>query len=99
MPVNLPQRYYLHGGFDHGAHRQEKCSSCHKAGSSKVSSDLLLPDLKSCRECHGGEAAAKVEVPSSCAMCHSYHVPSGPMPDDHPDRQRDEVAILNRWGP
>ena len=97
MPVNLPERYFVHGGFDHGAHRQEKCSTCHDAGTSRLSSDVLLPDLKSCRECHQGEGAVKAEVPSSCAMCHSYHVPGGPMPEDHPDKRRDEVALLNWW--
>jgi len=40
------------------------------------SSDVLLPDLASCRTCHGGEASAKA-VPSSCAMCHDYHMDSG----------------------
>jgi Cytochrome c7 and related cytochrome c len=96
MPVNLPDRYLLNGGFDHGAHRQEKCSTCHKASASRASTDLLLPDLASCRECHQGEDAVKAEVPSSCAMCHSYHAPSGPMPRDHPGQRRDTVAILER---
>lgn len=96
MPVNLPDRYFLNGWFDHGAHQQEKCSTCHKAAASKASTDLLLPDLASCRVCHQGENAAKAKVRSSCAMCHSYHAPDGPMPEGHPDQSRDIVAILNR---
>jgi len=98
MPVNLPKRFFLHGGFSHAAHKQEKCSSCHRAETSTSSSDLLLPDIASCRECHQGEQALKSEVPSSCAMCHSYHVPGGPMPQDHPRRRSNTVAILNRLG-
>src|SRR3546814_16992237 len=98
MPVNLTDRYFLHGGFSHAAHAQEKCSSCHKAETSKASADLLLPDLKSCRECHLGEDAVKDDVPSGCAMCHSYHVPGGPMPQDHPARARENVAIVHRTG-
>lgn len=98
MPVNLPDRYFVHGGFNHAAHAQEKCSSCHKAETSKASADLLLPALATCRECHLGEDAAKAEVPSSCAMCHSYHAPGGPVPTDHPARRRDSVAITNRIG-
>lgn len=94
MPVNLPDRYFAHGGFDHHAHRQEECSTCHEAESSKVSSDVLLPDLASCRECHQGETAIEAEVPSSCAMCHSYHRPGTPMPQDHPDNRRSEIANL-----
>ena len=96
MPVNLPQRYFEHGGFDHDAHRTEECSTCHKAETSKASSDLLLPDLASCRECHQGEEAVKAEVPSSCAMCHSYHAPGQPMPQDHPDTRSNNLAILKR---
>ncbi len=96
MPVNLPDRYFLNGGFDHAAHRQEKCSTCHKAETSKASTDLLLPNLASCRECHQGENAVKAEVPSSCAMCHSFHAPSGPLPKDHPGQRRENVAVLDR---
>jgi predicted CXXCH cytochrome family protein len=96
MPVNLPDRFFAHGGFDHHAHRQEECSTCHEAESSKASNDVLLPNLASCRECHQGETAIEAEVPSSCAMCHSYHVPSKPMPEDHPDTRRSDFAILNR---
>jgi len=38
---------------------------------------LLMPGLETCRDCHLGETASEAEVPSSCAMCHSYHQPSG----------------------
>ncbi len=79
MPVNLPDRFLSSGYFNHEAHKQEKCSDCHAAGTSKAASDLLIPDLKSCRTCHLGAAAVKTRkiVPSDCAMCHAYHVPSG----------------------
>ena len=98
MPVNLPDRFFLHGGFNHAEHKQEKCTTCHLAETSKTSEDLLMPDLASCRECHQGEEAVKAEVPSSCAMCHSYHAPEGPMPRDHPGQARDTLAFLNRLG-
>lgn len=79
MPVNLPDRFLTSGYFNHEAHKQQKCSDCHAAGTSKVASDLLIPDLKSCRSCHLGATAVKTKkiVPSDCAMCHAYHVPSG----------------------
>ncbi len=75
-PVAFPMRYMQKGWFDHRAHRTEECSSCHLAEKSGSASDLLLPDLASCRECHGGESA-RAEVPSSCAMCHDYHMDEG----------------------
>ncbi len=74
VPVTQTTRFFEHGWFTHKAHRQEKCTSCHVAGKSASSADLLLPDLKSCRTCHLGEDAAAPKVPSGCAMCHDYHV-------------------------
>ena len=80
MPVNLRDHFLINGRFDHEPHKQEKCSTCHKAGSSKASSDLLLPPLATCRTCHMGEDDAKADVPSGCAMCHSYHPKTGKKP-------------------
>ncbi|MCT2401540.1 cytochrome c3 family protein [Novosphingobium mangrovi (ex Huang et al. 2023)] len=73
VPVRQPLRYMHHGWFNHAAHKQEKCSSCHKADTSTRASDLLLPGIKTCRTCHAGEEAPKSKVSSSCAMCHGYH--------------------------
>lgn len=78
LPVTQRSRFFQHGWFDHEAHRQEECSSCHQAANtSNAATDLLLPDLQSCRDCHLGESALQAEVPSSCAMCHSYHPRDG----------------------
>ena len=73
MPVTQQSRYFMHGWFDHEDHKQAKCTSCHAADTSDAASDLLLPRIAECRECHQGESAIKAEVPSGCAMCHSYH--------------------------
>ena len=75
-PVAFPTRYLLNGWFDHRAHTQTECSVCHDAGQSNAASDLLIPGLESCRTCHGGESAS-ADVPSSCAMCHDYHMDEG----------------------
>lgn len=79
MPVNFPDRFLSSGYFNHEAHKKQECTDCHAANTSKAASDLLMPDLKSCRTCHQGAAAVKTKkiVPSDCAMCHAYHVPSG----------------------
>lgn len=74
-PVTQRDRFMLHGWFDHAAHTQETCSSCHAAETSGSATDLLLPDLASCQDCHEGEASRTAEVPSTCSMCHSYHPP------------------------
>jgi hypothetical protein len=74
LPVTQVSRYFGHGWFTHAAHKQEKCTSCHAADRSNSASDLLLPDLKSCRTCHAGEVAPRAKIPSNCAMCHDYHL-------------------------
>ena len=88
QPVAFQSRYMLHGWFDHRAHlvvqrpggvRQtgsQACASCHNAPASNSSSDVMLPDLASCRTCHGGERT-RLPVPSTCAMCHDYHINQG----------------------
>jgi len=102
-PVAFPTRYMLHGWFDHRAHlvtqrpgqrRQEgpaACLSCHRADASSDSSDLLLPNVASCRDCHGGETSS-LPVESSCAMCHDYHMDEGV-----PARLLRQVVRGRRW--
>lgn len=78
-PVFQPTRYLKNGWFDHKAHATDTCETCH-AGARKSNDAglLMLPTLdksaqgKGCRDCHGGEDS-HAEVPSNCAMCHSYH--------------------------
>ena len=72
LPVHQTMRYMQKGWFDHDAHRTERCESCHAAGKSMRSNDVMLPGIATCRTCHGGPEA-KADIPSGCALCHSYH--------------------------
>ncbi|MFK7841515.1 MAG: cytochrome c3 family protein [Sphingorhabdus sp.] len=76
-PVTQSDRFMHKGWFSHEPHNDEKCSTCHNAPASKDASDLLLPGIKTCRECHGGEFQKTSDVPSTCAMCHDYHADDG----------------------
>jgi predicted CXXCH cytochrome family protein len=76
LPVHQTTRFMSKGWFDHAAHKTEKCETCHAATASKQATDLLIPGIKTCRDCHGGENS-KSDVKSSCALCHSYHVDEG----------------------
>lgn len=96
VPVKFRKAFFLNGKFDHSDHEQEECTTCHAAENSGSAQDLLLPDLATCRTCHLGENASRAEVPSSCAMCHSYHLPSGRKPEDHPDFKPRQVAAISR---
>jgi predicted CXXCH cytochrome family protein len=76
LPVHQTMRYMQKGWFSHDAHKTESCESCHAAPQSSRASDLLLPGIETCRTCHGGPKA-KAEIPSGCALCHSYHADEG----------------------
>ncbi len=83
---HITTRYLPRGGFDHSvpAHRADAngrsiCSSCHKAESSKSSSDVLLPQIARCAACHGQPAHATPTAASAdCKECHGYHQPGTP---------------------
>ncbi len=64
-------RWLQHASFDHQPHQMVSCASCHtKAASSKETSDVLVPSIQVCRECHyDGKNAAE----SRCFECHTYH--------------------------
>ena len=85
LPVTQPLRYMMNGWFDHKDHRQQTCASCHHAEASSNASDLLLPKIAECRTCHLGEGS-RAPVPSSCAMCHSYHPATSAPRRAKPDR-------------
>jgi hypothetical protein len=87
VPVRLTEHYLQKGWFDHGAHDTQSCEGCHAAKTSDTSADVLLPGIATCRSCHGGEHAKRA-VPSSCAMCHDYHVTSGAPRSIRDDRRR-----------
>lgn len=93
IPVQFTSRYFINGWFDHEDHDQEECTDCHVANESGSSADLLMPEIKICRDCHLGEDAKQAEVPSSCAMCHAYHPREGGMPAGHPDPKAGKVAL------
>lgn len=59
--------------FPHGAHATEDCATCHAAGESKHSEDVLLPGIATCRDCHG-DTGAMTETASPCQSCHVYHL-------------------------
>lgn len=94
MPVRQTETHFSKGWFDHAAHEETKCADCHSsARGSRQASDLLIPGVKQCRECHVGETgdamvAVKDPVKSSCAMCHEYHMDGGkPWTPQHKRRQ------------
>ncbi len=76
-PVKLADRWMLKGRFDHAKHEQMTCVDCHAAPGSATAHDVLLPGIKTCQHCHGGEEAAD-RVPSTCIVCHDFHMAGQP---------------------
>ena len=75
-PVQLTSDWMPRARFDHAAHISETCVSCHsKAPESRHATDILLPTISRCRECHGG-ADSSAKVVSDCLMCHPFHIPN-----------------------
>jgi predicted CXXCH cytochrome family protein len=75
-PVQLTSKWMPRARFDHAAHISETCVSCHtSAPKSKHATDILLPDIARCRECHGGTGSS-AKVASDCLMCHPFHIPT-----------------------
>jgi hypothetical protein len=67
----LTTRWLTHGEFDHQAHQMVECVSCHvKASESRETSDVLIPGVQTCQQCHrAGQDAAEAR----CFECHVYH--------------------------
>lgn len=79
IPIRFARDYFPANRFDHRSHEiqgkltgDDACLSCHAAKKSKDSSDLMVPGITKCTECHGDKAAAE-RVTVQCVSCHEYH--------------------------
>jgi hypothetical protein len=77
-PVRTVNRWMPKARFDHRTHAQSKCADCHDVSRSKSSSDVAMPRIESCRECHGGSRPASGKVTSNCLLCHGFHEAGNP---------------------
>ena len=80
-PVQLTEIFFPNAVFSHASHDTDvsSCDGCHGATLSDVASDLLIPDINICRDCHGSGQSrrnASSQIPSTCVMCHGFHFES-----------------------
>lgn len=69
----IPSKWMPESTFDHGAHQEVACESCHVGVSkSEKTTDVLLPGKENCYQCHD-QAGSLGMVKSDCITCHSYH--------------------------
>ncbi len=72
--LNLTARWLAHAEFDHHAHRMMSCIACHsRTPASRETSDVLLPGIQTCQQCHRLQGAAKEAAEGRCFECHQYH--------------------------
>ena len=81
VPTQILDRWFRHASFDHEKHRVWACQVCHESAlSSTQSSDVLIPGIETCRQCHGAGGtqvnSAMGGVADDCATCHTFHQPS-----------------------
>jgi predicted CXXCH cytochrome family protein len=97
-PVTINEHYLPQGRFPHGKHKsydgktgQAACVACHTGVmKSKASTDVNIPGVATCRECHGAPArtllSSTAKAGASCDTCHGYHdgvAPAGALPAGH----------------
>jgi Zn-finger protein len=74
-PVKLVSNWMPGAEFDHTLHGTSltPCSTCHKAETSKQASNVLMPPIETCRDCHRGTMA------TDCVDCHGFHGKGQPL--------------------
>ncbi|TDR40820.1 cytochrome c3-like protein [Tahibacter aquaticus] len=71
-PVRVAGIWYGEARFTHAKHSTMQCKDCHNAEASASATDLLIPGIDNCRQCHAGESGGS-KVASTCIACHRYH--------------------------
>ncbi len=105
-PIKIPRKWMKLADFNHEKHLTMKCSECHKVEKSEEGSDVLLPKIKVCRDCHGGGSETK-RLASSCVDCHGFHTGDSLLSTNKKETnpqlsdnllQRDLKATINQQG-
>ena len=92
-PVTPSHPWLTQSQFSHAKHRLAECTDCHSAKTSKKASDVLMPDIKVCRDCHTGSTPVSNKLVSDCGLCHGFHMP-GHTPATASPQQTTLVSII-----
>lgn len=83
LPAVLQRHWMPRARFDHEPHRVMDCTNCHEAPGSTRASDILMPGIATCQDCHQGEGSPDGAL-TECVSCHEYHIPGrSPMSPAH----------------
>lgn len=91
---NQPHPWMPMARFDHKAHEFESCGTCHKAIKSEEASDVLMPGIAVCQDCHSGSKPEAEKVQSECSVCHGYHIHTEV--NNSNEKEQPEVATLSK---
>ncbi len=78
LPVRINDDWYPNAIFDHASHETKKadsnhsCLSCHDAEESESSTDVLIPGIDNCVDCHADDSIAN-KITVNCVSCHDFH--------------------------
>lgn len=73
VPVQVVEEWFPKAHFIHDRHKTVPCTDCHAARDSKTSTDVLMPGITRCRECHA-DPGAQNKLESTCISCHGFHM-------------------------
>ena len=72
--ANMKTVWLPNSVFSHYAHAAFDCKSCHiGAASSEKTSDVLIPNIQICQQCHNGDPNRIGHTQNGCFLCHQYH--------------------------
>jgi predicted CXXCH cytochrome family protein len=99
VPVTLTDHYLPKGLFPHKQHKSydkktgdTACIACHKGvPTSKTATDVLLPPVAQCSDCHGSTKVA-TNVAATCDTCHGFHFGDGTATSPHTQPKAAKVA-------
>ncbi|MGA8147321.1 MAG: FHA domain-containing protein [Gallionellaceae bacterium] len=72
-PVTITSHWLRNARFPHASHSTATCTECHDIELSEKSSDVAIPPIEKCRECHVGSEKVKNKISSRCGDCHNFH--------------------------
>jgi hypothetical protein len=69
--AQTPTHWLTGATFDHTPHQIVACAECHgNALDSKATSDVILPGIQACQQCH---RTSSPSASTNCTECHVYH--------------------------
>jgi hypothetical protein len=72
-PITINRDWQPGATFDHAKHGTMNCTECHDKINSKSSTEISMPNIVKCRECHVGEHDVAGKIKNTCDSCHRFH--------------------------